>query len=45
MNLDELAFLEQETEEPQDLEEIFAKEKEEVQRILQSLEPSRLREN
>ena len=45
MNLDELVFLEDEKEEPQDLDEIFAREKEEIQRILQSLDQSRLREN
>lgn len=43
MNLEELSSLEQETEE--DFEEIFEKEKEEVERILQNLESSRLKEN
>ena len=44
MNLDELSFLEEE-QDGEDFKETLEKTQEEVQRILQSLEPSRLKEN
>lgn len=44
MDLEELSFLEEEKDE-EDFETMLEKEKNEVEKILQSLEPSRLRED
>ena len=47
MNLDELSFLESSEERAQeeDLETTLEREKEKVEKILQNLQPQRLREN